>query len=178
MHDCYFFSISFFIHYSSLKPHGLELIEMPWLRSTHGLGARPSFSEQHSEPGWMTRSNCIHIRFFFFFFFWQFMVLAIQWSVSLVTVMKTPKSLYHEPFLSPYQLSRQRLSHWNNFSDCVWQAHACSSVSGFWLNIRLSTFGVCNGKDEWKQNPQMLRPEGSCCSHTGSRDSEQWLALS
>lgn len=66
MHDCYFFSISFFIHYSSLKPHGLDLIEMPWLCSTHGLSARPSFSEQHSEPGWMAQSNCIHIRFFFF----------------------------------------------------------------------------------------------------------------
>lgn len=96
-----------------MKPHGLDLIEMPWLCSTHGLSVRPSFSEQHSEPGWMTQSNCIHIRFFFF---WQFMVLAIQWSVSPVTVMKTPKSLYHEPFLFPYQLSRPRLSHGNTFS--------------------------------------------------------------
>ena len=112
MHDCYFSSISFFIHYSSLKPHGLELIEMPWLCSTHGLSARPSFSEYHSEPGWMTQSNCIHIKFFFF---WQFTVLAIQWSISPVTVMKTPKSLYHEPFLSPLSIVKAQAESLKHF---------------------------------------------------------------
>jgi hypothetical protein len=85
----------------------------------------------------MIKSNCVNIRFF-----WHSMVLTMQWSISPMTVMKTPNSSYHEPFLSPYQLSGTDWVTRTPFLNCVKQAHSCecSDVCGFWFGWLGSVF--------------------------------------
>lgn len=66
-------------------------------------------------------------------------------------------------FSFPLSIVKAQAESLKHFFPIVWQALACSSISGFRFVNRLSIFGVCNGKNKRKQRPHMLRPEGRCC---------------
>lgn len=56
-------------------------------------------------------------------------------------------------FSFPLSIVKAQAESLEHFFPIVWQALVCSSVSGFRFVNRLSIFGVCNGKNKWKQRP-------------------------
>ena len=154
-----FFDHSFFIHYSSLKPYELELIVRPLLCRSYGLSGSVLFIHiedipfQNSLPNLaeMTLSNCVSIRFFR-----QFTILAKQWSISSMTVMETPNSLFHETFLFPYQLSRHRLNRQTRLRTVSTKhIHAQVCLDSDWLH----GYGfpdACSRKVSWDEITECL----------------------
>lgn len=159
MHGSHSLTISFFIHYSSLKPYELELIVRPLLCRSYGLSGSVLFIHtedipfQNSLPNLaeMTLSNCVSIRFFR-----QFTILAKQWSISSMTVMETPNSLFHETFLFPYQLSRHRLNRQTRLRTVSTKhIHAQVCLDSDWLH----GYGfpdACSRKVSWDEITECL----------------------
>lgn len=161
-HGCHVFSISFFIQYSSWKACELQFTEMfppCWTCSLCGARLFIHTEGTHCQSSLLnlaetTLPNWVNIRFF-----WQFTVSAKQWSVSSVTVMKTPNSLFHEPFVSPLSTVGTQAEPPDTLLDGVDQAQTGSGVPGFWLAVWLQFSRCLQWKSELRQNHWMPNQE-------------------